>query len=322
MVLILSKENDHTTADVLKWMYKFNQEFVRVNGEDLVQQVSLSLDENQNASLQYKDQLIDLAKISAFWYRRGKINLDEHIKDNIQEDSAVEALLQKSAADEMRILEEHLHQVLTVEKSIGAYHLRSANKLSTLNTARKIGLTIPATIVTQHKTQLTAFLQKHKAIITKPIYETPIGKIYGNSLWVYTSEINDADLANIPDTFFPSLFQERIAKKYELRIFFLNGQCYGTAIFSQLGEEASADLRNYNQHRPNRRVPFNVPQAIEEKLIALMEQLKLNCGSIDLIVTPENEFIFLEVNPIGQFGYTSSVGNFKLEKEIAKYLSQ
>jgi D-alanine-D-alanine ligase-like ATP-grasp enzyme len=51
-----------------------------------------------------------------------------------------------------------------------------------------------------------------------------------------------------------------------------------------------------------------------------MNKLDLNCGSIDMIVTPKNEYVFLEVNPVGQFGMVSYPCNYNLEKKIAEYL--
>lgn len=321
MILILSKANDLTTSTVLKWLYNFKQEFVRINGENTVTDFHFALNENEQAYLHYKDLSINLEKIQSFWYRRGKVNLEKYTKDKIQDDPQIEKVIHESIINEMQILEDYFYQNLKGKKSIGSYDRRGVNKLTTLNTAREIGLKIPQTIITTDKKKVAAFLKKHQAIITKPIHEVPINLVYGKKLLVYTSEIHKENLAQLPDIFFPSLFQEKINKKYELRIFYLNGKCYGTAIFSQLDEQTSVDLRNYNMQKPNRRIPFNIPDEIEEKLMLLMNKLELNCGSIDLIVTTDNEFVFLEVNPIGQFGFTSVVGNFQLEKEIAKYLS-
>ena len=44
-----------------------------------------------------------------------------------------------------------------------------------------------------------------------------------------------------------------------------------------------------------------LPRAVEERCIALMRKLGLAFGCIDLIVTPEGEDVFLEVNEMGQF---------------------
>lgn len=69
----------------------------------------------------------------------------------------------------------------------------------------------------------------------------------------------------------------------------------------------------------NRISCFELPLQIRKRIVSLMGDLKMNSGSLDFIVTPENEFFFLEVNPVGQFGYLSELGNYMIEKEISKY---
>ncbi len=322
MVFILSSANDNTTAVVLRWLRFFKEDYKRVNGEDLVQNFEMQLNDAQQANLSFQHFAIDLEKIKSFWYRRGKIDLSKNIKHKIQDDEAVEAVLQKSLKNEMKILEAYFHHTLRKKKAIGRYDLRGVNKLRTLDAARTVGLKIPDTLVTGDKQKLVAFFEKHQALITKAIFEVPIDCVYDNRLYAYTSVVNETLLEKLPHHFFPSLFQERVEKKYELRIFYLNGKCYGTAIFSQLDEQTTVDFRNYNYQKQNRRIPFALPETIKEKILKLMEKIELNCGSIDMILTPENEYVFLEVNPVGQFGYTSVVGNFRLEKEIALFLSE
>jgi hypothetical protein len=39
-----------------------------------------------------------------------------------------------------------------------------------------------------------------------------------------------------------------------------------------------------------------------------------------MIVTPEKKYIFLEVNPIGQFNQVSIPCNYAIEEKIANYL--
>jgi len=52
-----------------------------------------------------------------------------------------------------------------------------------------------------------------------------------------------------------------------------------------------------------------------------MSKLNMNCGSIDMIVTKQKEYVFLEVNPIGQFKQVSFPCNFYLEQKIANFLN-
>jgi len=49
--------------------------------------------------------------------------------------------------------------------------------------------------------------------------------------------------------------------------------------------------------------------------------MQLDFGSIDMIVSADNEYIFLEVNPKGQYGMVSHPCGYNLDYEIAKELT-
>lgn len=51
-----------------------------------------------------------------------------------------------------------------------------------------------------------------------------------------------------------------------------------------------------------------------------MKLMDLNTGSIDMIKNKNNEYIFLEVNPVGQFSMVSYPCNYYIEEKIASYL--
>ncbi len=48
-----------------------------------------------------------------------------------------------------------------------------------------------------------------------------------------------------------------------------------------------------------------------------MQDLNLNCGSVDLIKDKDGNYIFLEVNPNGQYGMVDAPCNFNLNEKIA-----
>lgn len=118
-----------------------------------------------------------------------------------------------------------------------------------------------------------------------------------------------------------SVFQEKLDKELEIRTFFLNGKCYSMAIFSQLDSQTSVDFRKYNLTTNNRNVPYQLSRMLEEKITKLMDELKLNTGSIDIIKTKDGRYVFLEVNPVGQYGMTSFPCNYHLDRKIAEYLA-
>jgi len=46
----------------------------------------------------------------------------------------------------------------------------------------------------------------------------------------------------------------------------------------------------------------------------------MRSGSIDMILTPEDEYVFLEVNPVGQFQWVAEHCNYPINQKIAEYL--
>jgi len=133
--------------------------------------------------------------------------------------------------------------------------------------------------------------------------------------------ITDDFIKETTKNFYPTFIQAYTPKLYELRIFYLNEKLFCSAIFSQSNEKTKVDFRNYDHNRPNRVVSYELPESIKSQLIKFMKKIKVNTGSIDMIYTPMNEYIFLEFNPIGQFIQVETPCNYPLSKEIAKYLS-
>jgi len=189
------------------------------------------------------------------------------------------------------------------------------NKLMTLDIASKCKLKIPETYVAKDKSisQISS-----KQLITKPIGN------FNKIVWkdnLYYNKANALVDSNSKTTSFPSLLQEYVDKLFEIRIFFLDHKFYSMAIFSQKNVKTKIDFRNYDLERLNRNVPFKLPQIVSKKLSRLMQLLNLNNGSIDMIYSTSSEYIFLEVNPLGQFDWLSYNCNYYIERDIAKIIS-
>src|SRR5699024_11613139 len=111
-----------------------------------------------------------------------------------------------------------------------------------------------------------------------------------------------------------------IEKQFEVRVFYLKGECFSKAIFSQNDQQTAEDYRNYNIEKPNRIIPFQLPVKIIKKTKKLMDEVGLDTGSLYFIVTKNNQYIFLEINPIGQFADFYYQCNCPLEKQVVKEL--
>ena len=328
MILIFSNYLDHSTIHVTDWLLYNEAKFKRVDGTDFKNfEVPLeTILTNEGTLIKIDD--IDLPSIKSVWYRRW-LNYNEIFADElggIQTDTVNDsANIKRHLVIEMRKSYNSLFRFLEKSDQINVlpkFSSASVDKMAVLEYAVQFGLNVPPTIICNTKKALQAFKKKYQKIINKPISEvTHYRESADIRKYVRTIILDDSALQEFDDEFFPSLFQQYIEKQLEIRSFYLDGKFYSMAIFSQLDDKTSIDFRNYNREHPNRNVPFKLPLNIEDKLLRLMEKLDLQTGSIDLILDKKDEFHFLEVNPIGQFGMTSYPCNYYLEKKIAEYLN-
>lgn len=327
MVLILSTYLDHSSIEVTDWLLHFGKKFKRLNGYDFRDSnVPFKVVSNQKGIKIYIDD-VDLDSIQSVFYRRW-ISYNESFKSTIDEmDFAYPndaAIIKRHMVTEMRKSYLPLFSYLDKKQSIKCLpNFSSAviEKTQVLSLAADIGLNTPEWLVCNTRASLLDFSNNYTSIITKPLGE--IISYHENETvlkYVRTEIVDKEIILDMPESFFPSFFQEYIEKEVEIRSFFLNGKFYSMAIFSQLDDKTAIDFRNYNDEHPNRNVPFQLPLTVETKLAKLMSRLSLNTGSIDLIFDKEGDFHFLEINPVGQFGMTSKPCNYYLEKKIAEYL--
>ena len=314
MILIISIEQDESTIDITRWLYHLQKKFIVIKDKDFIDSVRIHVNTSE-VFIKYKDITIHFNEITSVWYRRGNFVIkDSFLKEGFVEDK-IGAFLDK----EKKELFEYLHFLLDQKFAINNYNHKKVNKLIVLTLAKQLGLQIPETFVTNRKKDVITTM-KEFSVVTKPI-NNPIG-FYGDTYWLptYTTEVTEESVNAVNDWFGASLFQENIIKVLEIRSYFLEGDFYSMAIFSQSDEQTKTDFRCYNHQKPNRTIPFKLPQNIEDKLKPLAQKLNLNSCSFDLIYTPEKEYVFLEVNPIGQFGMVSYPCNYYLEEKIAQKL--
>ena len=318
-VLIVSDENDGTTNEVIEWLLYLKTPFIRINYTDEVEVVKIEINK---FIIQVRNKLIDSDNIKSYWFRTGNIKLSH--KWASRKNSSVENGLNARICNAVKIHEkyeladivDHIHYILENKPNkIGSKLFSEVNKLMVLHQATLCGLTIPDTLITS-QLDVARHYFNDQPTITKSIRMFTFREDV--NILSYTEKIDLASLSL--DGFQNSLLQKQIEKEYEIRAFYLKGKFYSMAIFSQSDSQTQVDFRRYIDERPNRFVPYILPNCIEIKIISLMEKLNLDTGSIDLIKTKDEKYYFLEVNPVGQFGMVSVPCNYYLEKLIATSL--
>ncbi|MBI5539009.1 MAG: grasp-with-spasm system ATP-grasp peptide maturase [Bacteroidia bacterium] len=322
MILIISKEKTElSTEEVIDWIVFFGKKFIRINGDEFSKKgnVEISLD-NSDLLIKYKDIEIPFSKVSFVWFRRWLDRDFYDLYNNSDIDYSIIDQLIFYQSSNIISLRELLFKFLDKKKWLSPPSKIVLNKIHVLVEASRVGFNIPETKICSTRRELINFFNTHKKIISKDLNDPLFFFDEQNYYTSITNVISKRKILGLSDEFPPSFFQKLVEKRYEIRIFYLNKKCYSMAIFSQNDKRTKIDFRNYNEGNPNRFVPYKLPRDIEKKIILLMQNLDLTTGSIDMIKDKFGNYIFLEINPVGQFGMVSEPCNYYLEKEIAKYL--
>ena len=175
---------------------------------------------------------------------------------------------------------------------------QSANfKLRQLAAAIDVGFTIPRTLVTDDAAQARAFVESEPEgqVVYKPFYSfhwQRADRIYQS----VTTPVGESDFHDPQALIWsPGIFQRFVPKAYELRVSLFGRTCVAARIFDQ-------DPVDWRTRQSDMKVaPHELPEDVERKLHALMDALGLTMGMADLIVTPDGDYVFLEINEQGQF---------------------
>lgn len=303
MLLIVTNKKDYTADFLILELRKQDVSFVRLNTEDFPSQISLTLpiDETglQNAYFKIYGQILPLSEINSVWYRRP---LDSLPSPDIQEDIA---------HDFIKVESRHtLHSIWQLlSDRLWVNHpnkLRIAElKPYQLVLAQQIGLSIPPTLITTHKGDARSFVQNHQEqVVYKPMrygyvvrdHESDVGLIY-------TNKLNHKHIEQLETVqYAPSLFQKYIPKRVELRVTVIGDVIFAVELDSQRHETGLHDWRKAKLAELPHKVT-QLPNNIEEKCFELVNKLGLHFGAIDLIQTPDGDFVFLEINPNGQWAW-------------------
>lgn len=175
--------------------------------------------------------------------------------------------------------------------------------------ARRAGLRVPDTLISNHREAVEKFVDEHRGRVVHKVLTVAKEGIAETRAW------REGDRDALPDlAYTPTIFQERIDAAYDVRatvigpdIFTMRIAVAPDTVDSRLDFDAECE-------------PMALPCDIGDRLRRLMKDLNLVFGAIDLRVTPEGEFVFFEINPQGQFLFVEISTGLPLSAALARYL--
>ena len=315
MILILSEAIDISTNKIVEWLKFYKAEYLRIDREFLLDSIHKVAINNNFVDIEFKynNKYYRLNDFAVILCRRGAFHssFNNEFYSNQLLNYEAKQQIHEHLQEESKTLLDFVYGHIRC-KSINDPRHYNSNKLITLEKAVEVGFCIPETIVTTQKNHVLemGFPQINKNIQDLIIYSD--NDISFHSKVIKIKIETDVDL----DTEFGiSLFQKEVNNITEIRVFIFKNKTFSVGQVKENIDDA--DIRNNSLG--NKIFPIQLPRKEEFKLFKLLKLLDLETASVDLIYNGK-EFVFLEVNPVGQFDYVSVHGNYLIEEYIAKEL--
>ncbi|HEX7772001.1 MAG TPA: hypothetical protein VF435_06235 [Pyrinomonadaceae bacterium] len=309
MIVIVSSDADEHARAVMDELRAKSKEYFLLDMSAFPQEMVLALAYNGNGGdfrLRRNGQEISLADCRAVWWRRPGYFVPD---PTIRRESHVQFIYGECG-----------------EAFAGLWHLMPASwinhpkrdevagrKVYQLKVAHDVGLITPQTLVSNDVAEARAFIERMGT--DKVIYKAFSAT---QAEWRETRLMGQAEMELLDSVrFAPVIFQEYIEAEVDLRITVVGDQIFAAAIHSQ----DSAYKFDFRMDMPSVKVEaVKLPDEIESKLLDFMRHYSLVYGAIDMRKRPNGEYVFLEINPAGQWLFIEGRTGQKITAALAEKL--
>jgi len=197
-----------------------------------------------------------------------------------------------------------------VVNPLGAEYVAN-RKLFQLLKAKEVGLDIPDTIVTSDAEEARQFLDRMNG--------TAIFKVLAGERrrLIETRRFRKSYFRKLAALrYAPLIFQELVEAEQDIRVTIVDEEVFSASI-RPTTSKAQLDWRLDLTAKIE---PHVLPARIESKLVDLLRSLGLRFGVLDVRLTPDGKYVFLEVNPSGQFLFCEIQGKLAISRAVAAAL--
>jgi glutathione synthase/RimK-type ligase-like ATP-grasp enzyme len=300
-VLVITNDHDEHADAVIEELDRRAVPVFRFHPEEFTDGASISMEVCNgriNGEIRKAGQRVAFHDICAAWYRRSRALFAPLPSLNLLHGD-LENFVRVQSSATLSGLFAGL-QTLWVGQP---FKLRQAEvKAVQLAEAGKAGLTTPTTLISNDPERATVFVEAlgDTDCAIKPLIATRVDGEDGARLPLTTILPRGHALDSVALS--PNVFQPYIEKAYELRCVVMGERIFTAKLDSQAHESTRTDWRagNVEDEQVGYEV-FDLPERVQAGLHRLMRSFGINFASIDMIVTPEGEFVFLDLNPNGQW---------------------
>jgi glutathione synthase/RimK-type ligase-like ATP-grasp enzyme len=294
-ILIITNDHDEHADAVIRELDARDVSVFRFHPEEFPHACSLSIDIRDGrvqGEIRSGSRAVALDDICAAWYRRAR-NLFEGRRLSLTSEKLDNYVRAQSTAT-LAALCESLDTLW-----VGHPHkLRRAEvKALQLVNASQAGLKTPHTLISNDPALVRMFVDalSDEECAVKPLVAVGVTDAHGYRLPLTTTLPRGHSLDSVAAA--PSIFQPYVEKAFELRCVVIGERIFAAKIHSQATEATRIDWRAGEVKHEI----FALPEQVKAAIRRLMASFGLNFASLDMIVTPEGEFVFLELNPNGQW---------------------
>ncbi|WP_434739517.1 ATP-grasp domain-containing protein [Micromonospora sp. SH-82] len=197
--------------------------------------------------------------------------------------------------------------------------LRAQQKVRQLQLAVRLGFDVPATVVgNDPDAVLDLFGRTGGTLITKQVGLSAVG----DELMRYTEPVSHRDLVHVDGVrHCPFIAQARVPKRVELRVTVVGDRVFTAAVDSQRSNHARHDWRRQDE----RNTPwstYDLPEEVAARCVALTRLLGLRYGALDMIVTPDDRYVYIEINPSGQYLWVEEETGLPITAAVVDLLTE
>lgn len=317
VVLLITHSGDFFTIDrVAEALSKKGAQPFRLDTDKFPLEVQLAAHFDKSKSyhtIEYNNQSISTEQVQAVWTRRNwEPKLNQELAPKFREACIRES---KATLDGFWDSLKGAKWVDDLERIDYA-----SNKLRQLRIASEVGFVIPQTLVTNKAEAAREFFHQVNGKMVSKLLTALSHSMEHTSFYLYTSTVKEEDLQDAESLrYCPMVFQEKIPKQQELRVVYVNGNVFVGALNADVYATAKADWR-----KPGVEVGawehHQLPDEFVRRLQAFMGKFGLSFGSLDFILTPSGEYVFLENNPVGEWGMLEKDLDLPIASAIADAL--
>ena len=247
---------------------------------------------------------VHVDSLDVVWWRRS-YNGKAIIPADVSEPSAIDVITGDCRVSVMGVM---LNEFRGAWVSHPDATRRAENKLLQLRAAHRAGLRIPKTLVSQNPSQIREFAAAHGGrVVVKSLTNSKHAAL--------TAAVVDAELLSSDRALrlCPAIYQEVIPGTRHLRVHGFGDEFHAALI--------TCEQLDWRYHLADASVEHYVlPAGIQAALSAVLRQLGLRMGIFDLKLTPGGEFVWLEINPQGQFLFIEGLTDIPLTNHVADFL--